>query len=275
MLDAMRTNPERADVLVERVSKAFTADKRRTQALADISLEVEAGEFVSIIGPSGCGKSTLLRLIGGLLAVDDGRITVAGRFPQEERQAKQFGLVPQSPALLPWRTVRQNLTLLPRLNRNEGSGPVTDAEVDELLDSVGLTPFADSLPAELSGGMQQRVSLARALALRPPILLMDEPFAALDEITRSAMRFLLLELWWDTRATVIFVTHSIDEAVLLSDRVVVLTAQPGTLAADITIEIDRPRRHGVEDADNFHRHTALVRAALDRAANGHDRMSRA
>ncbi len=256
-------------MIAERVSKGFAVDGRRTQALVDVEFAVRAGEFVTIIGPSGCGKSTLLRLVGGLLEPDDGRITVAGLSPEEGRRAKQFGLVPQSPALLPWRTVRRNLALLPGLNRGAGIVPVSMDEVDGLLESVGLAPFADSLPAELSGGMQQRVSLARALALRPPILLMDEPFAALDEITRSNMRFLLLELWRETRATAIFVTHSIEEAVLLSDRVLVLTARPGRLAAEIDIELRRPRERGIEDDRGFHHHAALVRAALDDAANGH------
>ncbi len=138
--------------------------------------------------------------------------------------------------------------------------------------SVGLAPFADLLPAHLSGGMQQRVALVRAFALRPPILLMDEPFAALDEITRSDMRFLLLDLWRDTKATVLFVTHSIEEAVLLSDRVVVFTSRPGRVAADLRIDLDRPRRHGVEDVEDFHAHMAALRDALhdavtvDRAA---------
>jgi len=270
MLEPMRTTPDRADVLAERVSKAFIVDDRRTQALIGLDFQIQAGQFVSIIGPSGCGKSTLLRLVGGLLAVDGGRITVGGRSPQEGRRAKHFGLVPQTPALLPWRTVKENLTLLPRLNHGQGSRVMDDERIDELLVAVGLARFADSLPAELSGGMQQRVSLARALALRPPILLMDEPFAALDEITRASMRFLLLELWRDTPATVMFVTHSIEEAVLLSDRVLVLSSRPGRLAAEIVIEIDRPRRHGIEDADSFHHHAALVRASLDRATIGAD-----
>lgn len=262
----MRTAVEPSAVVADQVGKTFIDHGRRTQALAGLDLEVRAGELVSVIGPSGCGKSTLLRLIGGLITADRGQITVAGGSPQEGRRAKRFGLVPQSPALLPWRTVRENLTLLPGLNRGQGRGPVADDEIDDLLQSVGLAPFADSLPAELSGGMQQRVSLVRAFALRPPILLMDEPFAALDEITRSDMRFLLLDLWHDTRATVLFVTHSIEEAVLLSDRVVVLTGRPGRVSVELPIELGRPRRHGVEDADAFHHHAAELRSALNHAA---------
>jgi NitT/TauT family transport system ATP-binding protein len=268
MIAPMRTAPESPAVLAERLGKTFLDHGRRTQAIAGLDLEIGAGEFVSIIGPSGCGKSTLLRLVGGLIDRDQGQLLVHGASPAEGRRAKRFGFVPQSPALLPWRTVRENLTLLPRLNRGQGRGPVADDEIDALLDSVGLAPFAHSLPAELSGGMQQRVSLVRAFTLRPPILLMDEPFAALDEITRSDMRFLLLGLWQDTRATVLFVTHSIEEAVLLSDRVIVLTDRPGRISTELTIDLARPRQHGVEDAERFHHHAAALRAALNHAANG-------
>ncbi|MGI9612971.1 MAG: ABC transporter ATP-binding protein [Acidimicrobiales bacterium] len=260
----MRMTPEAAVVTARGLGKTFR-EGRVTEAVADLDFELSAGEFVSIIGPSGCGKSTLLRLIGGLLTPDRGTITVAGGTPEDGRRAKRFGLVPQTPALVPWHSVRDNLTLLPKLNRGQGRGPVSAAEVDELLNAVGLAPFADALPAQLSGGMQHRISLARAFALRAPILLMDEPFAALDEITRAQMRYLLLDVWKDTEATVVFVTHSIEEAVLLSDRVLVLTSRPGRLSADISIDLDRPRRAGIEDSAAFHRHAAELRAALNAA----------
>ncbi len=271
MLDAVGTNDDRPMVLAEGLGKTFVDHSRRIQALVGLDLAVAPGEFVSIIGPSGCGKSTLLRLIGGLLETDRGRLEVAGESPLEGRRAKRFGLVPQSPALLPWRSVRENLTLLSGLNRGQGRGKITADEVDDLLELVGLAPFADSLPAQLSGGMQQRVSLIRAFALRPPILLMDEPFAALDEITRSDMRFLLLDLWRDTKATVLFVTHSIEEAVLLSDRVLVLTARPGQRFDELTIDLSRPRRQGLEDLGDFHHHTALLRASLSGAVEESNR----
>jgi len=265
MLASMRrTTPPM--VLATNLAKTFVDRGRRTEALAGLNLEIGTGEFVSIIGPSGCGKSTLLRLVGGLIEADHGKITVAGSTPLDGRRVKRFGLVPQSPALLPWRTVRENLNLLPRLNRGQGRGRVEPAEIEELLEAVGLSAFAESFPAQLSGGMQQRVSLARAFALRPPILLMDEPFAALDEITRSDMRFQLLALCEDTAATVLFVTHSIEEAVLLSDRVLMLTSRPGTVFDEFTIELERPRRQGIEDLAAFHRHTALLRNALNKAA---------
>ncbi len=266
IIEPMQRSPEGAVVEATGLGMSYPVNGRRLQALAEVDFEVGAGEFVTIIGPSGCGKSTLLRLAGGLLKPDRGSITVDGDSPKAGRRSKKFGLVPQSPALLPWLTVRENLTLLPKVNRSQGRGPVGDGEIQALLEAIGLAPFADTLPSALSGGMQQRVSLARAFALRPPVLLMDEPFAALDEITRSQMRFLLLDVWRDTGATVVFVTHSIEEAVLLSDRVLVLTARPGRLSAELTIKLDRPRLRGIEDGDEFHRHTSELRAALNSAA---------
>lgn len=249
------------------LGKTYTSHGHRTRALSGLDLEIQAGEFISIIGPSGCGKSTFLRLVGGLFEPDRGTLTVAGQTPSAGRAAKRFGLVPQTPALLPWRTVRDNVALLPSLNRGQGRGAVGDDEIDDLLESVGLAPFADMLPAGLSGGMQQRVALVRAFALRPPILLMDEPFAGLDEITRSDMRFLLLDLWRDTKATVLFVTHSIEEAILLSDRVFVFTSRPGRVSAELTVDLARPREHGLEDAGDFHAFAAELRAALHQAVD--------
>ena len=253
------------------VGKTYTAHGHRTRALSALDLEIAAGQFVSIIGPSGCGKSTFLRLVGGLFEPDRGSIEVAGESPAAGRASKRFGLVPQTPALLPWRTVRENVALLGSLNKGQGRGAVGDEEIDDLLESVGLAPFADVLPAALSGGMQQRVALVRAFALRPPILLMDEPFAGLDEITRSDMRFLLLDLWRDTRATVLFVTHSIEEAILLSDRVVVFTSRPGRVFTELDIDLARPREHGLEDAGHFHALAAELRAALHQAVDADKR----
>ena len=186
---------------------------------------------MSLLGPSGCGKSTLLRIIGGLVEADRGTVRVGGTTPNHARATKRFGLVP-TPALLPWRTVADNVRLLAEVNTRAASQPSLPAdEVAGLLETVGLGGFTKAYPNELSGGMQQRVSLVRAFALGAPILLMDEPFAALDEITRADMRYLLLDL--SQRAgggtTVVFVTHSVTEAVTLSDRVVVLAARPGRL----------------------------------------------
>jgi len=245
------------------VGKTFSRRGSVTEALRGIDVTVRRGEFVSFLGPSGCGKSTLLRVIGGLVDADRGRVTIEGGDPRAARAAKRFGLVPQTPALLPWRTVEGNLGLLTEVNRHgPESRPLDPDKVAELVEAVGLSGFLHAHPHELSGGLQQRVSLVRAFALGAPILLMDEPFAALDEITRSEMRYLLLELWQRTAATVVFVTHSIAEAVILSDRVVVLAARPGRVAAVERIELPRPRHVEVEDSEDFHHHVRRLRHEL-------------
>ena len=190
------------------VSRAFSHARGTVQALADCDLFVRRGEFVSLIGPSGCGKSTLLRIVGGLLEPDSGDVSVDGRSPRANRAAKQFGLVPQTPALLPWLNVLDNVQLLKQVNKGVTPPSATVADPQAMLRSVGLGQFMQSLPRELSGGMQQRVALVRAFALGAPILLMDEPFASLDEITRSAMRYSLLEMWERTGTTVLFVTQA-------------------------------------------------------------------
>lgn len=257
-----RTARDGSAIAMRGVGKTFDQAGRPVRALDRFELEVAPQEFVSIIGPSGCGKSTVLRIVGGLLDADQGHVQVVGSTPGAGRRDKLFGLVPQTPALLPWRSVRDNVRLLPQLNRRRGRSPLDDAEVDRLLETVGLAPFADALPEQLSGGMQQRVSLVRAFALHPPILLMDEPFAALDEITRSQMRYQLLELWQSARATVVFVTHSIAEAVILSDRVVVMGPLPGRVLATEPVDLERPRHAEIEDDPRFHAHCAAVRRAL-------------
>ena len=250
-------------VEVRGVDKTFVRRGARTEALRGVDLTVRRGEFVSLLGPSGCGKSTLIRLIGGLLECDRGTVQVAGAQPMLARSAKQFAFVPQTPALLPWLNVRQNVGFLTQLNRGAEGHRTPDAgEVDGLLAAVGLERFTEAYPHELSGGMQQRVSLVRAFALGAPIALMDEPFAALDEISRAQMRYLLLELWDRTRSTVLFVTHSIPEAVILSDRVVVMAARPGRICGVEDITLGRPRNDGMEDSAAFHEHVAHLRHML-------------
>jgi NitT/TauT family transport system ATP-binding protein len=260
----MSPTGDQTAIRVRGVAKHFVGRKGGSvEALQGIDLDVATGEFVSLIGPSGCGKSTLLRLVGGLLEPDAGELTVEGATPDEGRRRKRFGLAPQSPALLPWRTVRQNALLLNQVNRRAAGHAVLDrTEVDDLLDEVGLGPFVNAYPRELSGGMQQRVSLVRAFSLGAPILLMDEPFAALDEITRSEMRYLLLRLWEHTSATVLFVTHSIPEAVTLSDRVVVLAPRPGRVHSIVPVTLSRPRHADQEDSPEFFALVTLVRHAL-------------
>ncbi len=230
------------------------------------------GEIVTVLGPSGSGKTTLLRIVAGLAAPTTGEVTVDGVSPAEARATKRIGFVPQRPALLPWRTVRQNANLLLQVNRSggqargqartDGPGP------DELLGQVGLTDFVDAYPHELSGGMQQRVSLARALALGAPVLLLDEPFAALDEITRADMRHLLADVCEPLATTVLFVTHSIAEAVFLSDRVVVLSYRPGRVVGIDSVDLPRPRHAELEDEPEFFELERRLRGLL------HDGMGR-
>lgn len=209
------------------------------RALEDVNFAIEPGQFVSIIGPSGCGKSTLLRIVSGILPVTSGDVCIDGGTPAAAREQRHFGFVFQDAVLLPWRSVRQNVELLgeivnlPREERND--------RARELVELVGLAGFEELRPSELSGGMRQRVAIARALALRPRILLMDEPFAALDEFQRETLNMELLRIWGERSCTVLFVTHNIEEAIFLSDRVLVMTPPPGRIAANIPVELPRPR----------------------------------
>jgi NitT/TauT family transport system ATP-binding protein len=226
-------------LVIDRVSRCYPGQSRDRAALRDIDLAVDAGRFVTLIGPSGCGKSTLLRLLAGLDEPDEGRVTIFGGSPGEARRAKAVGLVAQRPALLPWLSVLDNVTLPQRVNRRRQTRPGPDAA--QILAAVGLGEVLHRKPHELSGGMQQRVAIARAFALTPRLLLMDEPFASLDEFTREALQVQLLALWQRWRTTVVFVTHSIPEAVLLGDTVVVMSARPGRIIATRAINLPRPR----------------------------------
>jgi len=240
-------------ILVEGLSKVFPHRGHPLEALRHLDLRVGWGEFVSVIGPSGCGKSTLLRIVGGLLEPTAGRVHIDGRSPREAQKAKDIGLVFQDPSLLPWRTVLGNVRLPLEVNRIDRHRPRFRPQ--DLLELVGLSAFTDYHPHQLSGGMQQRVAIARALVFQPALLLMDEPFGALDEITRSAMRYELLRIWHSARAdrpkTVLFVTHSITEAIALSDRVVVLTPRPAQVRAVIDIDLPRPRDESLERSSQF------------------------
>ena len=216
---------------------------------------------MSLIGPSGCGKTTLLRAIGGLTRPAYGSIELSGMQPSELQRRKGIGFVSQDAALLPWRTALGNVRLPLQLNANS-NGQDSLAIARQTLNAVGLEEFAEYYPHQLSGGMRQRVSFARALAISPGLLLMDEPLSALDEMTREEMRYELLRLWERQRPTVIFVTHSIPEAVVLSDRVIVLSARPGEIVADITIDLPRPRHQEVEWSAQFLDYTYKVKDAL-------------
>jgi NitT/TauT family transport system ATP-binding protein len=230
------------------------------EVLRPVDLDVAPGEIVTILGPSGCGKTTLLRTIAGLTDPSAGSIDVAGATPAEARATKRIGVVPQTPALLPWRDVEANARLLLDVNRR--ANPAAPPDHVALLHEVGLGDFMHALPRELSGGMQQRV----ALALGAPILLLDEPFASLDEITRADMRHLLAGLCERTRTTVVFVTHSIAEAVFLSDRVVVLSSRPGSIVGVESVDLPRPRRPELEDDPSFFAIETRLRALLHQGA---------
>jgi NitT/TauT family transport system ATP-binding protein len=249
-----------AVIRLDHVAKSFGD----LDALAPTDLEVESQEVVTLLGPSGCGKTTLLRMVAGLEPPSAGTITVGDTSPSLARARKMIGFVPQTPALLPWRTVEANARLLLDVNRH--ANPTTIRDHVDLLREVGLGDFLDAHPHELSGGMQQRVALVRAFALGSPILLMDEPFAALDEITRADMRHLLGRLCEQTGTAVLFVTHSIAEAVFLSDRVVVLSSRPGRVVGSVPIDLPRPRLPAIEDDPRFFVHETQLRALLHAGA---------
>lgn len=252
-----------ADVTVSRVTKRFLVRDQPITVLDDVDLRIGAGEFVSIIGPSGCGKSTLLRIIAGLLPADGGSVEINGEAVPEAMRHKAMGLVPQTPALLPWRSVRNNVLLPMQVNRaaNEGRNLL---DVDELLTSFGLGKDLKKYPKQLSGGMQQRVAIARAFAFDPPVLLMDEPFSALDEITRDQQRLGLLDFWQANRRSVLFITHSVPEAILLSDRVVLMSARPGRIADVTEIDLPRPRDESVFRSTEFRDYEIRIREGLRR-----------
>jgi NitT/TauT family transport system ATP-binding protein len=242
------------------VSKTFTGQTGQTEALRDISLAVERGGFVSIIGPSGCGKSTLLRIVGDLVEPSAGTVTVNGKRPRQARLDRDYGIVFQTPVLYEWRTVVGNV----RLPLELAGSPRAEHEQRPrmLLRLVGLEAFGDHHPWQLSGGMQQRVAIARALALNPSILLMDEPFGALDEMTREHLNSELLRVWSETSATVVFVTHSIAEAVFLSSRVVVMSPRPGRIERMVEIDLPRPRVDKTRALPRFFDLVTTVRDSL-------------
>ena len=249
---------------VRELTQVFDSGQRSLTALADISLTVDRGAFVSVVGPSGGGKTTLLRAIGGLLEPTSGTILVDGVPPSEAKRRKAIGFVFQDPSLLPWRTVLGNIRL--PLQLNAGETPGDPGEPERLLEMVDLTKFRDYHPHQLSGGMRQRVALARALVLDPTVLLMDEPLGALDEMTRSVMRYELTRLWELSPKTVVFVTHSIPEAVLLSDRVVVMSSQPGRVLGDMPIDLPRPRRESLEGSGPFLEYVQHIKETLSLGA---------
>jgi NitT/TauT family transport system ATP-binding protein len=242
------------------VTKEFA--KGGVVALEDIDLDIGPGEFVSLIGPSGCGKSTLLRIIGDLIQPSAGDVRVNGKTAHQARVDRDYGIVFQDAVLYEWRTVARNIAL--PLEMAGWSRSKRHQRVREMLDLVELTGFEGHHPWQLSGGMQQRVSIARALSFSPALLLMDEPFGALDEMTRERLNAELLEIWAGTRSTVVFVTHSIAEAVFLSTRVVVMSARPGRIAATVDVDLPQPRSDETRENPRYSELIRQVRRELRR-----------
>ncbi|TAK80787.1 MAG: ABC transporter ATP-binding protein [Betaproteobacteria bacterium] len=242
-------------IRVRSVSKTFRAGRALVPALEDLSIEVQPGEFVSLVGPSGCGKTSLMMIIGGLIEADRGEVTIHGE--QVKGPFTNLGIAFQSPELLDWRTSLQNILLQIEMR----DLPVREyrAGALRLLSEVGLEGFADKYPYELSGGMRQRVALCRALVHDPEILLLDEPFGALDALTRDQMNYDLQRIWLEKRKTAILVTHSIEEAVWMSDRVLVMTPRPAKVAADIAIDLPRPRDLEIKTSPTFNEYTGRIR----------------
>ena len=239
-------------IVVDGITMRFGGHEPVT-ALEDVSFEIGDREFVALVGPSGCGKSTLLRIIAGLLEPTSGTVTVRGKAPAAARRDVEFGFVFQSPVLFPWLRVLGNVLLPDRIlgRRNPLAVPDPEAHARGLLRDVGLEGFEEYYPEQISGGMQQRVALARALSYGPSTLLMDEPFGALDEFTRDNLNIQLLDVWQQTRSTVLFVTHSLAEAIFLSDRVVVLGPRPGRVIRIADVPFGRPRELGIRYRPDF------------------------
>ena len=246
-------------IVARGLSKTYATGPREVNALKNLDFEIHDGEFVSVVGQSGCGKSTLLKVLAGLLRYTAGTVELNGR--PIRGPSPEAAVVFQSPVLLPWRTVNDNVLLpiefgkLPMANYRRSAA--------DLLAMVGLSEFAQRYPFELSGGMQQRAAIVRALVQDPRLLLMDEPFGALDAMTREQMNLELVRIWAQSRKTVIFITHSIAEAIFLSDRVIAMTARPGTIAEVIPIDLPRPRDLSVINTDRFGRYAAKLRSLLD------------
>ena len=245
-------------VRAENLGKTFGSGPESVTALSGIDLAIQSGEFISLIGPSGCGKSTLLRLIGDLTRPSTGEITINGKSAEQARLDRDYGIVFQKATLLDWRTASKNVELPLEIMDEKDRAD----RADEMLQLVQLGDFKSHYPWQLSGGMQQRVAIARALAFNPSLLLMDEPFGALDEMTRELMQQEVLRIWKETGTTVVFVTHSIPEAVFLSTRVVVMSARPGRISQVIETDLPHPRTEDTRESAGYYDKVTEVREAL-------------
>jgi NitT/TauT family transport system ATP-binding protein len=253
-------NHSKPIIVVEGVSKTFGVGDEQVQALKDVDLEIRSGEFLSLIGPSGCGKSTLLRIFGDLIQASSGKVLVNDKTPHQARADRDYGIVFQAPVLFEWRNVQGNVELpLDVMGFPRDQWP---EKVEAMLDLVGLNEFEKKFPWQLSGGMQQRVAIARALAFDPDILLMDEPFGALDEMTREYLNLELLNIYTRANVTIVFVTHSIPEAVFLSGRVAVMSARPGLIREVIDIDLPYPRSIETQKNPRYFELVTKVRDAL-------------
>ncbi|KAB1087269.1 ABC transporter ATP-binding protein [Neorhizobium galegae] len=261
MPNVPQTEPAATAVSIRNLSVRFGDRNNEFTALSDVSVDIPEGAFVTMLSPSGCGKSTLLRCVADLVHISDGSISVFGRSPQEARESRDFAFVFQDATLLPWRNVLDNVRLPLEVGKHAQTG--NHADPHELLAMVGLKGRENALPHELSGGMRQRVAIARALITRPRILLMDEPFGALDEITRDRLNEELLRVWQETGTTILFVTHSIPEAAFLGQNVLMLQAHPGRVKEFMKVDLPFPRSLAVRDTVEFIGVTAHLRRLLE------------